>query len=90
MKNFYLIVEDGEALFLTENLQELKQETKMKHRDDDSECFLIQVKDYQTLDLSFWELFIWEENSNESFEPAWEVLTEDDHCLLDKAYILSN
>ena len=90
MKTFFLIAEDAETVFCTESIQELKQEMKMKHWDDCSECFLIQVQDDQVLDLQFWELFVGIKNSEECFESASEVLTEDDYCLLDKGYILKH
>lgn len=90
-KIYYFISLDYEVDFITSSLEELKEEIRVKHWDDDALPFMVQVPDWKELRTRFdWSLYVSNEHSDDNFEPTSEVLTEDDYCLLDKGYILKH
>lgn len=90
-KIYYFISLDYETDFITSSLEELKEEIRVKHWDDDALPFMVQIPEDKELRTRFdGSLYVSDEYSDKNFEPASEVLSEDDYCLLDKGYILKN
>ena len=88
---YYFISLDYETDFVTSSLEELKEEIRVKHWDDEALPFMVQIPAWKELRTRFdGSLYVSDGNSDKNFQPASEVLTEDDYCLLDKGYILKN
>lgn len=86
-KTYFVIALDWDGLFITESIAELKMEIKKEEYDPECVCYAVQVEDYQTLDLSFGELYVLDKDW--IWDYAAEVISEDNYCLLDKGYILA-
>ena len=90
-KIYYFISLDYETDFITSSLEELKEEIRVKHWDDEALPFMVQIPDWKELRTWVdWNLYISDEYSDDNFQPVSEVLSEDDYCLLDKGYILKH
>lgn len=88
-KIYYFISLDYETVFITRSFNELKEEIRVRHWDDEALPFMVLVPEWKELRTRFdGSLYVSDEYSDENFKPVSEVLSEDDYCLLDKEYLL--
>lgn len=87
-KIYYFISLDYETLFITSSFKEMQEEIR-KHWEDEALPFMVLVPEEKELRTRFdGGLYVSDEYSDDNFQPASEVLSEDDFCLLDKEYLL--